>query len=98
MDTLQEEDVQLDWTSDRPKNGGIWPTGLNNGWITATHLPSMQCVRVYYTTSQHKARTRALELLELLLFDDKGHTCYFRENAQPSAKTGKELNNSPPPK
>jgi hypothetical protein len=60
-------EFRIDLVEDRPK-GGMWPCGQNACWVKAVHLPTKQAVTVYSGEyGQHKARSLAMEALELIL-------------------------------
>lgn len=79
MSHLKPEDVKFEIIVDKPLTG-MWHCGPNHFWIEATHLPTLNMVRVYssYTKSQHLAKEKALSLLELSV-DDPDHIPYAPE-------------------
>lgn len=66
---LNPGEIRIDCTPN-DSIGGM-KVGTPPMWLTITHEPSLQCVRVLQSEgeSQHKARDRAVALLELLLDD-----------------------------
>lgn len=66
---LEPKDIKIDCVPN-DSIGGM-KVGTPGMWLTLTHKPSMQCVRVLQSDgeSQHRTRDRAVALLELLLDD-----------------------------
>ena len=75
---LDPSEILVDIVEDKPA-GGMWHTGPNRCWITATHLPTMQSVRVY-DGQQHRGRDRAYALLDLMLDGWDGDLPSFPES------------------
>lgn len=72
------EDIRIELREDRPAKG-MWHTGPNYCWATATHLPTMQSVTAY-GRNPHRVRERAITLLEILLLDSETDLqCRFPE-------------------
>ena len=64
---IAPNDIRIDGVEDRPI-GGMWHTGPNPSWITITHVPSMQSVRLFTgSRSQHLVRNDGMAVLELLV-------------------------------
>lgn len=81
--------VRVDVVPDKPVSG-MWHCGPNPSWVTVTHLPTMQSVRVYdMGRGQWKARERARVLLELILDDWEGAEPSFPERVD-TTNTEKE--------
>jgi len=77
---LDEKDIKIVGNTDKPLKGQ-WHCGPNNSWMTVTHIPTMQSVRVY-GRSQHKMRQKALTMLEMLVDDCRADKCLFPEQLE----------------
>lgn len=66
---LNPNEIRIDCTPN-DSIGGM-KVGTPPIWLTITHTPSMQCVRILQSDgeSQHKCRNRAIALMELMLDD-----------------------------
>ncbi len=73
------QDVRIDGAPDRPKSG-MWHTGSNPGWVTATHIPTKISATAYHE-HQWKAREAAMMALELMVDDCPVEACSFPESA-----------------
>tara|TARA_R110000850_G_scaffold6589_4_gene25436 strand:- start:1105 stop:1359 length:255 start_codon:yes stop_codon:yes gene_type:complete len=76
---LEPKDIRIDGTPNAFKRG--MKVGTPLCWMTITHQPSMQCVRVLQNEneSQHRCRDRAMALLELLMDDFEDTQFIHRE-------------------
>lgn len=77
--TLDPKDIKVEGSQDKPASG-VWHNGPNNGWVKITHLPTMQSVTAY-ARIQHKARERALAVLEMLVSDCEFKEAQFKDQA-----------------
>ena len=76
-------DVQIDCMEDRPASG-MWHCGPNPFWITITHKPTGNSVRLYSgEKTQHKTMQEALEILELILSFSPDCVPSFPERLKP---------------